>query len=72
MKRQLTSGIPPEKIRYHHILHDLELLCKQSEDEGLEDFKKVHRLLAEHYQLSQNTLLLQGIRRAYRQIVEGV
>ena len=72
MKEQLTADVAPEKIRYHHILHDLDVLCKHSKNEEMDDFKKMHRFLAQHYGLSQETLLLQGIRRAYRQIVEGV
>ncbi|MBF0280583.1 MAG: hypothetical protein HQM13_22490 [SAR324 cluster bacterium] len=72
MKVQLTTGVSPEKIRYQHILHDLDVLCKQSDGEGLGDFKKIHHFLAQHYGLSQEALLLRGIRRAYRQIVEGV
>ena len=72
MTTRLTSGIPPQKIRYHHLLHDLQVLGQQTGSEGLADFKTVHRLLAHHYGLSEEALLLQGIRRAYRQIVEGV
>ena len=71
MKRQLTTNVPPRKIRYQHIVDDLQVIFEQKKAHE-QDFKTVHALLARHYGLSQDTLLLQGIRRAYRQVVEGV
>lgn len=68
----LTTNVPPQKIRYHHILHDLQILFEHPLQENIDDFKTVHSFLAQHYGLSEEALLQQGIRRAYRQIVEGV
>lgn len=72
VKDQLTTDIPPNKIRFHHILHDLEFLINVDADIEIKDFKHIHNFLANHYNLSKKELLFQGIRKAYRQIVEGI
>ena len=68
---RLTSNIPPQKIRYHHIVHDLQVIFEEKEEREC-DFNIIHAFLSQHYGLSLDELLLQGIQRAYRQIVEGV
>ena len=67
---RLTNHVLPHKIRYHHIVHDLQLLLQ--EPSQTKDFKALHSLLAQHYGISKDSLLKQGLRRAYRQIVEGL
>jgi len=71
VKGQLTVDVPPSKIRIHHILHDLEILINFDADAEMKDFNAIHSFLANHYNLSKEELLFQGIRKAYRQIVEG-
>lgn len=72
IKSQLTTGVAPQKIRFAHILHDVKIILENPIDEQMTDFNTLHLFLAQHYQLSKEALLLQGVRRAYRQIVEGV
>lgn len=71
MKRISIHAVPPRKVRYHHILEDLQVIFEQGDDHE-RDFKIIHEKLAKRYGLSKEALLLQGVRRAYRQIVEGV
>ena len=59
MKRQLTTNVPPRKIRYQHIVDDLQVIFEQKKEHE-QDFKTVHALLARHYGLSQDALLLPG------------
>lgn len=67
----LTTHVPPHKVRFHHILHDVQILLQTSSPEA-KDFKAVQAFLAQHYGISEDGLLKQGMRRAYRQIVEGL
>ena len=73
MQSQLTSGILPEKIRYHHLVHDIEALLQgKVEDYHGGDFSILQEHLCQHYHLSPEELSLQGFSRAYRQVIEGV
>ncbi|MBF0288296.1 MAG: hypothetical protein HQM14_10805 [SAR324 cluster bacterium] len=72
MESQLTSDVCSKKIRYHHILHDIQILIEQAREDCMQDFYQIHEYLAQHYGVSKEFLLRQGLRRAYRQIVEGV
>ena len=73
MSSQLTSGIPPHKIRYHHILQDLEkLLTQYGTEYQKRDLKYLQTRLMRHYGLTQEELDLQGFKQAYRQLVEGL
>ncbi len=72
IESQLTSHVYPEKIRYHHILHDVQVLIECARDDSMKDFYQIHSYLTQYYGVSEEFLLLQGLRRAYRQIVEGV
>ena len=73
MQPQLTSGIPPEKIRYHHLVHDIHLLLQtNTKDYHGGDFSILQEHLCQHYHLSPEELSLQGFSRAYRQVIEGV
>ena len=62
----------PNKIRYHHILHDLQALFDQSTDPESLDFRNVEKQLEMRLNLTSEELKLRGLRRAYRQLVEGL
>lgn len=61
-----------QKIHYHHIVKDLQQLIRSSHGYCDLDFKFLRQTLSQYYGINEEELLRQGLRRAYRQLIEGI
>lgn len=61
-----------DQVRYHHLVQELQVLLQQNESFEAQDYFAIEKALMEKWQIDAETLHRQGLRRAYRQVVEGI
>ena len=71
-KEYVLTSLPSNKIRYHHILKDIQILMDFDKNYNSSNLKKIQSQLSQHYCLKIEELNKQGFMKAYRQIVEGL